>query len=154
MLMFVCLHHRCWYNLSGHCVTFNSSTAQSSTKVDSTLLTMVSMRNKLLKITRWTPRRTKRKFEGLHNIFQTLESVDPGKNLDWVTFYWSYFDCGYWELNCYIDAISFQCKVYLKVAPKINTKIKDIPVTCDKPLTHMRGHTTAALLRYVIVIPC
>ena len=29
------------------------------------------------------------------------------------------------------------------------TKIKDVAVTCNKPLAHMRSHTTAAVLQYV-----
>ena len=40
-------------------------------------------------------------------------------------------------------------RMCLKAAPKINTKIKDIPVTCDNPGTHMGSHTKAAGLQYV-----
>ena len=46
----------------------------------------------------------------------------------------------------------------IKAAPKINTEIKDVAVTCNNNLEHMRSHTTAAILQYVelyslLVIP-
>ena len=33
-------------------------------------------------------------------------------------------------------------------APKINTEIKDVAVTCNNLLAHMRSHTTAAVLQH------
>ena len=35
----------------------------------------------------------------------------------------------------------------LKVAPKINAEA----VICNNPLTHMRSHTTAAVLQFVVL---